>query len=147
MVNPSLSVRIARSIGALAICWFVSGVALGLRIWDIRATFLFFFWSLPLFAVGWMLVGIPIIAMGSRILRIPKLLLGIAGAIAGASVILLPTVIGWAISLGTEHFVLNWTYLKGWPAFGAAIGAGGLTLYSWLFSREINRTKPQPKID
>src|SRR6267154_81213 len=115
MENATLTIHIASSLRALGVCWFVSGVALGFYIWDVRGTLIFFFWSLPFFVVGWILVAIPIIVMGNQILRIPKILLGVAGAAAGAFVILLPTLALWAISLGTEHFRLDWAYLKGWP--------------------------------
>lgn len=145
MDNPTLTIRIANSLLALAVCWFVSGVASGLRIRDIGATLLFFIWSLPFFAVGWALVGIPIIAMGNRILKIPKILLGAVGAAAGALIMLLPSLVFWA--LGSVNSPMNWAYLKGWPAFGAGIGASGVILYSWLLSREIHRTIPKPKID
>jgi hypothetical protein len=147
MENTTLTIRITSSLRALGICWFVSGVALGLYIWDARGSFLFFFWSLPFFVVGWTLVGVPIIAMGNQILRIPKALLGVAGATAGAMVMLLPTLVLWAISLGTQHFKLDWAYLKGWPLFGAGIGGTGVILYSWLLSRAIYRKMPKLNID
>jgi hypothetical protein len=147
MVNPTLTTRIRSSLVALGICWFVSGVASGLYIWDVRGSFLFFFWSLPFFVVGWTLVGIPIIVTGNRILRIPKVLLGVAGATAGAMVMLLPTLVLWAISLGTQHFRLDWAYWKGWPAFGAGIGAAGLILYGWLLSRAVYRKSTNLNID
>jgi hypothetical protein len=140
MLKPPLLIRIANSIEAIGICWFVSGIASGLRFRDPRISFLFFLWSLPFFAVAWVLVGIPIIAMGNRILRIPPILLGIAGAIAGAFVIIFPFFVLAVISRGTVNFAgWRWSSLKGWPAFGAGIGASGVILYSWLLSREINR--------
>ena len=147
MATAALTIRIASSLEALGLCWFVSGVATGLYIGDARGTFLFFFWSLPFFALGWALIGIPIIAMGNQILRISKTLLGVAGATAGAFVMLLPTWALWAISLGTEHFRLDWAYLKGWPAFGAGIGGSGVILYRWLLSRAIYPTRPKLNTD
>lgn len=56
---------------------------------------------------------------------------------------LLPAGVLWAISSGTEHFKLDWDYLKGWPAFGAGIGASGVILYVWLLSRAVYRAKSQ----
>jgi hypothetical protein len=147
MVKATLAIRIASSFVALGISWFVSGVASGLYIWDVRGTFLFFLWSLPFFIVGWTLFGIPIIVMGDQILRIPMAFLGVAGAAAGAIVMLLPAFVLWAISLGTQHFRLDWAYLKGWPAFGSGIGASGVILYGWLLSRAIYRKTPNLNID
>jgi hypothetical protein len=34
---------------------------------------------------------------------------------------------------------LPWAYLMGWPAFCAALGAGGTILYRWLFSLVMRR--------
>jgi hypothetical protein len=79
--------------------------------------------------------------MGNRILKIPKIFLGIAGAIAGAFLILFPIVVVSVISRETVAFTgWRWSSLKSWPALGAGIGASGVILYSWLLSREINRT-------
>lgn len=137
MLTPPPLIRIAHSIEAIGICWFASGILSGLRFRDPRVSFLFFLWSLPFFAAGWVLVGIPIIAMGNRVLKIPKIFLGIAGAF----LILFPIVIVSVISRGTVDFTgWRWSSLKSWPAFGAGIGASGVILYSWLVSREINRT-------
>jgi hypothetical protein len=148
MLTPTLPIRIANSLEAIGICWVVSGIASGLRFRDPRVSVLFFLWSLPFFAVGWVLVGIPIIAMGNRILRIPKIFLGIAGAIAGAFVILFPIFVVSVISRGTVDFAgWRWSSLKSWPAFGAGIGACAVILYRWLLSRAIYRTRPKLDID
>jgi hypothetical protein len=146
MVNPTLTVRIASSLAALGVCWFVFGVAFGFYIWDVRGIFLFFLWSLPFFAVGWILVAIPIIVMGNRILRIPKALLVVAGATAGVFVVLLPYLVLGASS-GNQHFRLEWAYLKGLPAFGAGIGATGVILYGWILSRASYKKTPNLNID
>ncbi len=63
-------------------------------------------------------MGIPIIAMGNLILRIPTIILGIAGAMAGVFVILLLPVLDWVRYLinpvpGNTHSIdLPWSYLK-----------------------------------
>jgi hypothetical protein len=62
--------RIVASLKALGILWFVSGIAFGAHFRDVSASFLFFFWSMPYFAAGWVLAGIPVIAIGSRVLKI-----------------------------------------------------------------------------
>jgi hypothetical protein len=147
MVNVTLPTRIANCIAALGICWFVSGIASGLCYRDARVSFLMFLWSVPFFVAGFVLVGIPIVAIGNRILKIPKILLGLAGAVGGAFVILLPALVLWAGSLGSEHFRLDWAYLKGWPAFGAGIGVSGVILYSWLLSREVKRASAKINTD
>ena len=82
--------RIIVSVAALAICWLVSGVGFGLYLRDPKGSVVFFIWSVPFFAAGWAVMGIPVIAMDNRILKVPKLLLGLAGAVVGACIMLLP---------------------------------------------------------
>src|SRR5260370_1868269 len=146
MANATLTTRIGISLEALFATWFVCGVFTGLHFRDFGISLLFLFWSVPFFAVGWILAGIPIIALGNLILRIPTIILGIAGAMAGVFVILLFPVIEWVSYLinpvpGITHSIyLPWSDLMGWPAFCAALGAGGTILYRWLLSRLARRT-------
>jgi hypothetical protein len=90
-------------------------------LWDARAGFLFFVWSVPFFVAGWVLLGIPAIAMDTQILKLSPVFLGVSGAIAGLFIMLLPT--GWLIALGAVQFKLTWSIVTGWDGFGAAIGA------------------------
>jgi hypothetical protein len=140
MLTPPPLIRIANSIEAIGICWFISGIAWGFLYRDPRVAFLFFFWSLPFLALAWVLVGIPLIAMGNRIIRIPKVFLGIGGAIAGTFVMLFFFVAFSVIANGTINLKgFKWSFLKGWPAFAPGIGASVVILYSQLLSREIKR--------
>jgi hypothetical protein len=91
--------RIVASLKALGILWFVSGIAFGAHFRDVSASFLFFFWSMPYFAAGWVLAGIPVIAIGSRVLKIPVFVLGILGAAVGFFVILFFPLLDWTIHL------------------------------------------------
>jgi hypothetical protein len=52
MADVDPTTRIQASLFALAIAWFLSELALGIRVWDARACSLFFIWSVPFFAVG-----------------------------------------------------------------------------------------------
>ena len=135
MADVNLKVRIKLSLLTLAISWFLSGLALGVRLWDARACFLFFVWSVPFFVVGWVLLGIPVIAMGTQILKLSYVIIGVSGAVVGLFIMLLPA--GWMIAHGSIQFKLNWSILNGWPGFGAAIGAGGMLLYRWLLLRAV----------
>jgi hypothetical protein len=148
MPTPTLPIRIAISLAVVAICWFVSAIASGLRFRDPAVSVLLFLWSPPFFAVGLVLVGIPIIAMGNRILRIPTILFGIVGAIAGAFVTIFPFFVLAVISRGTVNFAgWRWSSLKSWPAFGAGIGACAVILYRWLLSRAVYRANSKFNTD
>jgi hypothetical protein len=132
MADVALTTRIELSLLTLAISWFLSGVALSVRLWDVRACCLFFLWSVPFFVMGWVLLGIPVIAMGTQILKLPHVVLGVSGAAVGLFIMLLP--IAWLIALGAIQFKFDPSILKSWPGFGAVVGAGGMLLYRWLLS-------------
>jgi hypothetical protein len=82
--------------------------------------------------------------MGKRLLRVPTLVLGLLGAAAGILTILLPVLL---LVLVIEHRmptpgithspVLSWSYMLGWPAFCASLGAAGMMLYRWRLSRTV----------
>jgi hypothetical protein len=62
MSNVRLSSRIQISLIALAATYIVGGVSVGFRFWDVRIFLMFLFWSLPFFAVAWVIAGAPIVA-------------------------------------------------------------------------------------
>jgi hypothetical protein len=145
MSNGKLSTRIQISLVALAATYIVGGVSVGFRFWDVRIFLMFLFWSLPFFAVAWIVAGVPIVASGNVVLRIPVILVLVAGAAAGVFIVLLLPLVDWIKYLlwptpGISRSIsLPWSYLKGWPAFCAALGAGGAALYRWLLSRVISQ--------
>jgi hypothetical protein len=149
MSNVKLSRRMQISLIALAATYIVGGVSVGIRFWDHQISLLFLIWSLPFFAVAWIVTGVPIIAAGNLILRIPVILVVLAGAAGGVFVLLLLPLIDWVKYLlwptpGISRPInLPWSYLVGWPAFCAALGAGGTVLYRWLLSRAIP-VPPEP---
>src|SRR3984957_7346327 len=145
MSNGKLSTRIQISLIALAATYIVGGVFVGFCFWDVRIFLMFLFWSLPFFAVAWIVAGVPIVASGNVVLRIPVILVLVAGAAAGVFIVLLLPLVDWIKYLlwptpGISRSIsLPWSYLKGWPAFCAALGAGGAALYRWLLSRVISQ--------
>jgi hypothetical protein len=143
MSNVKLSSRIQISLIALAATYIAGDVSVGLRFWDIQISLIFLIWSLPFFAVAWIVTGVPIVAAGNLVLRIPVILVILAGAAAGVLVLFLLPLVDWVKYLiwptpGISRSInLPWSYLMGWPAFCAALGAGGTFLYRWLLSRII----------
>jgi hypothetical protein len=144
MSNAKLSTRIQASLIALAATYIVGGVSVGFRFWDLQISLIFLFWSLPFFAVAWAVAGVPIVAAGNLVLRIPVILVVLAGAAAGVFVLMLPPLVEWIKFLiwptpGISRSIsLPWSYWRGWPAFCAALGAGGAALYRWLLSRIVS---------
>ncbi len=138
--------RLWASVGALAICWFMGSIAFGVYLRDGGATLAFFFWSVPFFIAGWVLVGLPMIAMGDRVLKVPILLMGIAGAIAGTLVVLLPFVLTALILNGSIHLQEDWNSEKSaLPAFGAGIGACAMMLFRWFLG--LGASRPTPSVE
>jgi hypothetical protein len=136
-----ISTRIQISLIALAAMYLVGAVSVGLRFRDIRISLLFLFWSIPFFAVGWLVTGIPLIAVGDLVLRLPAIVVVVGGAGAGLFVLLLMPLIDWVeVFIRTtpgmsRSIALPWSYLMGWPTLCAALGAGGTFLYRRLLSR------------
>jgi hypothetical protein len=144
MARAKISTRVQISLIALAATYIVGDVSIGLWFWDLQISLLFLIWSIPFFAVGWLVTGVPIIAAGDLVLRIPTVLVAVMGAAAGVFVLLLMPLLEWLRYLiwttpGITHSIdLPWSYLKGWPAFCAALGAGGTMLYRWLLLKAEN---------
>lgn len=143
MERIALRIRIVVSLIAVGVTWFLSSVAFSLYYRDIRALYAFSIWSIPFFVVGWVFLGIPTIALSAQLLLTPALVLGlgITGAVAGGMIMLAPGAFARWSSPQTHWVPFAWTDLTGWPAFGAAIGAGGLLLYGWLLSRHTSLHK------
>lgn len=140
MLTPPTPIRIIISLAVMAICWFVSGIAFGLYLKDPNASFAYFIWSIPFFAVAWAIAGLPIVFLGTRILKIPTILFGVVGALAGILSVLIFFVVFAQIANGTVNWSASrWPDLRGLPAFGAGNGACAVILYQWLLSREVKR--------
>jgi hypothetical protein len=86
-IKPSTRIQI--SLMALAATYIVDGVSVGFSFWDVRIFLMFLFWSLPFFAVAWIVAGVPIVAAGNLVLRIPLILVALAGAAAGVFIVML----------------------------------------------------------
>jgi hypothetical protein len=89
MAKAKISTRVQISLIALAATYIVGDVSIGLWFWDLQISLLFLIWSIPFFAVGWLVTGVPVIAAGDLVLRIPIVLVAVMGAAAGVFVLLL----------------------------------------------------------
>jgi hypothetical protein len=138
--TPDLTTRILCSAGSLGAFWFLGGIGLALKVRDVQAALAFWIWSVPFFAAGWLLVGIPIILLANRLLRLSPIIIGSAGAAGGPIIMLLPWAILKILSHGREHYVLDWEYLRGWPLFGGLLGAGGAILYRFFYMQSLRRS-------
>jgi hypothetical protein len=79
MAKIALKARIGFSLTAVGVTWLLSSISFGIYARDMRALVAFLIWSVPFFALGWVLVGVPLIAWSDQLSRRPgfTLVLGI----------------------------------------------------------------------
>jgi hypothetical protein len=75
---------------AIIICWCISGLLFSLFIKGPGVWSTWFFWGGGFCMAGWILVGIPLVAAGNRIYRIPPAVLTIGVGLCGALIVSLP---------------------------------------------------------
>src|SRR5690348_553125 len=88
----SFSTRFACSFKALGIMWFVSGIIFCVIVKGPNTVSFWGIWGSAFFALGWLFVGLPIVALGEQILRASFLLLVVAGGLGGSLVMALPAI-------------------------------------------------------
>jgi hypothetical protein len=143
MGKIALKARIGFSLTAVGVTWLLSGIAFSIYCRDSRALVAFLICSVPFFALGWAIVGIPLIAWSDSLPPKPgfTLILGITGALAGGMIMLAPGALVRWISPKSHFVPFSMAELTGWPSFGAVIGAIAMLFYGWLLSRYISLTQ------
>jgi hypothetical protein len=143
MAKIALKARIGFSLTAVGVTWLLSSIAFGIYSRDARALIAFLIWSVPFFALGYVTVGLPLIALTSQLPLKPglMLILGITGALAGGMIMLVPGVYVRWISPASHFMPYTMAELTGWPSLGAAIGATAMLFYAWLLSRYVSLTQ------
>jgi hypothetical protein len=139
----ALKARIGFSLTAAGVTWLLSAIAFGIYSRDARALVAFLIWSTPFFALGWVIVGVPLIAWSNQLLWTPgfSLILGTFGALAGGMIMLAPRALARWLSPHSHFVPFSMAELTGWPSLGAAIGAAGTLFYCWLLSRHGSLTR------
>jgi hypothetical protein len=143
MAKIALKARIGFSLTAVGVTWLLSSIAFSIYCRDARALVAFLIWSVPFFALGYVTVGLPLIALTSQLPLKPgpMLILGITGALAGGMIMLVPGVYVRWISPASHFMPYTMAELTGWPSLGAAIGATAMLFYAWLLSRYVSLTQ------
>ena len=143
MATIALKARIGFSLTAVGVTWLLSSIGFGIYARDARALVAFLIWSVPFFVVGWVVVGVPLVAWSNQFSRKPGFLfvLGFTGALAGGLIMLAPEVYVRWMSPKTHFMPFTLAELAGWPSLGAAIGATAMLFYGWLLSRYVSLTQ------
>jgi hypothetical protein len=131
--------RISSSLKAVSIVWLISGTVFAVVIRGPSTITAWLIWGTFFFLSGWILVGLPLIALGDRILRMSCLLLMLVVGTGGALVMELPVIIttlvdtraGYRWSWSLENFR--------WPGVAFAIAATAGWLYHKFLNEESTR--------
>jgi len=108
MDRLSISTRMAASAAAVGSVWLLSALGFAVYLHDGRGVMLWLIWSTPFFVAGWIVVGLPLVALGERTRRLPVIPFVAFGWLAGVALLLLPTVIvRWMTP--EVHYPVNWS--------------------------------------
>jgi len=129
--------RLSYATSAVAATWLVSGVIFVSLIRGPGTVAAWLIWGTGVFAAGWILVVLPIVALGDRILRMGVIGLALAAGTGGVFVIELPYLITRVLT-PRIHYIWSVRDLV-WPSL--AFGAGAFTgcVYRMLLSRALER--------
>jgi hypothetical protein len=122
--------RVSCSLQAAGAAWLVSGVVFTVVTKGPGTVAAWVIWGSPFFVAGWFLVGLPIVALGDRTLRMNAALLMAAAGVGGALVMELPAAVVRALS-PQVHWAWSLQDLK-WPGFAFAIAASAAWFYRVL---------------
>lgn len=134
-MRTTILARTACSFKALAIAWFISGTIFCILVKGPNTVSFWCIWGSAFFALGWLLVGLPLLAFGERIFRVPFVLLIFAGGLGGALVMALPAIIfDYYLSPGA-HWKHSFDELK-WEGIAFAVAALTTGLYHRFLHHE-----------
>jgi hypothetical protein len=126
--RTTFSGRIFCSFKALGVAWLITGTIFCIVVKGPSTISFWCIWGSLVFAVGWLLVGLPLVALGEWARRVPFLVLTLAGGLGGALVMYLPTIIfGFYLQPGT-HWKYSLDSLK-WEGLAFVIAALTTALY------------------
>src|SRR5436189_3058909 len=92
-MRPTFGMRLSSSLKALGIVWLVSGIVFTVVIRGPSTIQAWCIWGTAFFVIGWIMVGLPLIAIGELVYRVPYLLLAMVGGLGGALIMVLPGII------------------------------------------------------
>jgi hypothetical protein len=122
--------RLSRSLTATGVAWLVSGIVFTLVTKGPGSVSAWLIWGTVVFMAGWMLVGLTLVALGDRVLRMSAVSLTMAAGAGGTLVIELPYIIVRVLT-PKAHYVWSVRDLV-WPGLAFAIAASAAWLYRML---------------
>lgn len=135
--------RFTRSLWALGMVWVLGGVIWAATIKGPGVVAVWCIWGTGLFLIGWLLIGLPLILLDGRVLRIPYIVLALLAGLGGALILAVPTVIFMLLD-PKEHWDLSTTPL-GWEGAAFAVASMAAVLYRWFLNRAVQEEARQMK--
>ena len=133
-----MGIRLVASIVSLAVCWLIAGVVFSLVVQGPGAFLGWLIWGGAVCFIAWLLVGLPLVAAGDHIFRLPAPIFVLGVGFAGALVMALPSLIGVLTNnfgaAGRVVFTADRTWW-GFEAGAFAIGAASAWGYRRLLQR------------
>jgi hypothetical protein len=117
-----------KSLGAT---WLVSGLVFCAFIRGPGTVSAWIIWGSLIFIVGWLVVGLPLIALGDRIFRVPFALVVCAGGLVAALLMLSPNLVVRFVG-PQSHWVPFAIQDLAWPSVAFGVAAFATALYCFL---------------
>ena len=134
--------RIACSLEATSITWLISGTVFALVVKGPNTIGAWLIWGTVFFLFGWTLVGLPVVALGDKVLRMSAFRLMIVAGAGGALVMELPFIITKVVAAGARS-LWSWNLQElAWP--GVAFGIAALA--AWLYRRFLKDESTKARI-
>ena len=129
------------SLSAAGLAWLISGSVFVVVVRGPGIIWGWLIWGTLFILAGWIIVGLPLVALGDKILRIGRLLVMLIAGMGGAPVMELPF---FFTKLATTNAGYRWSWSLGdfgWPTIAFAIAAPTGWLYRKLLQKESTRIK------
>jgi hypothetical protein len=128
--------RIGVSIKALGTTWLLAGVVFCIAIKGLGTVSAWLIWGSGVFIIGWLFIGLPLVAIGDRVTRLPALLLAFGGGLAGALLMLSPNLVGRIVQPDVHWAAFSFHDLA-WPGVAFAVAFVAVTLYRTFLLRSL----------
>ena len=131
-------VRVLCSILAITICWGIGGVVFCLLVKGSGTLAAWTIWGGGVCFVGWVLVGVPLVAAGDRIYRMRPAVLALGVGLSGVLIMSLPYLVGLLTNdFGAEGHIVRMPGSTFWKFEGSAFAIASVSalLYRSLLTK------------
>ncbi|MGH9772574.1 MAG: hypothetical protein ACRD4Q_12910 [Candidatus Acidiferrales bacterium] len=128
-----VKIRLLCSLLALAVIWTVSGIAFTSLAGGRHLLTAWLVWGTAIFLVGWVVVGLPVVALGDRVASRKYLpVVSLSSGLGGAFFLFLPDLVA---RFTGRVYSYEWSLADlVWPAIGFSMAAATALMY-WILLR------------